>query len=342
MSEMATSPGPPPGAAMVQLMGGFQVSQAVYVVGRLGVATILEQEGPKSVAELATRTGARPGPLGRLIRTLAPVGVFTTDGDQVSITPVGATLSETNPQSLLRVVRMWMETHYLPFSELLHSVVSDEPGADKYLGEPFFDWINRDADRSALFSGAMADLTTGLRAGMFDEYRLPPGHTVADIGGSDGSLLVELLTRDDNAQRRGIVFDRPTTVTNAGPTVAAAGLGDRVEIVGGDFFAAVPTADIYLLGYIFHDWDDESCRRILASIAAAAPPRARVLLVEGVVPDGDVPHLTKAVDLTMLGMLPGRERTEQEYRDLLTSAGFTLDRIVATPTSFSILEATGP
>ncbi|WP_224390448.1 acetylserotonin O-methyltransferase [Pseudonocardia sp. ICBG1293] len=342
MSTTATPPGPPPGAVMIQLMGGFQISQAVYVIGQLGVATILEQEGPTTVAELAARTGSRPEPLGRLIRTLAPVGVFTTDGDLVSITPVGATLSEKHPESLLRVARMRMETHYLPFSELLHSVVSGEPGATKYLGEPMFDWISRDADRSALFSGAMADITAGVRTGMFDGYRLPAGEAVADIGGSDGSVLVELLTRDGDTRRRGIVFDLPTTVPNAEPTVAAAGLRDRVELVGGDFFRAVPTADVYILGHIFHDWDDESCRRILASITAAAPSQARVLLIEGVVPDGDEPHLSKAVDLTMLGMLPGRERTEQEYRDLLAGAGFTLDRVVATPGPYSILEATAP
>ena len=113
-----------------------------------------------------------------------------------------------------------------------------------------------------------------------------------------------------------------------------------MEVVAGDVFAAVPTADIYLLGYILHDWDDESSHRILRAIAAAAAPGARILIVEGVVPPGDQPHLTKAIDLTMLGMVTGKERSEQEYRELLDSAGFALDRVVATPSPFSILEAT--
>jgi hypothetical protein len=340
MSQAETAPGPPPSAVMVSMLRGFQVSQAVYVVARLGVATILEQEGPATVAELARLTGADRGALTRLIRTLTPLGVFTTEDDLVAVTPVGATLSETHAQSLYGVARMWMETHYLPFSDLVHTAFTGEPAADKYLGEPFFDWLARDPQREALFSRAMADITTSMRASMFDGYRLPPGRTVADIGGSDGSVLVELLSRDDDPGRQGIVFDRPPVLPSAHARIAAAGLAGRVQVVGGDFFIAVPRADVYLLGYIFHDWDDEHCRQILTSIAAAAPPGARVLVLEGVLPTGDGPHLTKDIDLTMLGMLTGKERTEQEYRDLLEAGGFTLDRVVPTPTPFSVLEAT--
>ncbi|HZZ50170.1 MAG TPA: methyltransferase [Pseudonocardia sp.] len=329
-----------PSAVMMQLLGGFQVSQAIYVVADLGVATILEREGPKTVAELAGRTGAEPEPLRRLIRTLAPLGVFTTDGEYVNVTPVGATLSKAHPQSLHGVARMWMETHYLPFSELGTSVRTGRPGSEKYLGEPFFDWIADDPRREVLFSEAMASFTLSLRTGMFAGYQLPAGRTVADIGGSDGNMLIELLAHDRDPCRRGILFDRPTTVPAAGPTLAAAGLTDRVEVIAGDFFAEVPRADIYVLSSILHDWDDSSCQRILGNIAAAASPGARLLVIEGVVPDGDQPHLTKAIDLTMLGMLSGKERTEPEYRELLEGAGFTLDRIIPTPSPLSILEAT--
>lgn len=338
VTEVDTMAGPPPHAVMMQLLGGFQVSQAVYVVAELGVATILEQEGPTTVPELARRTGANPDALSRLVRTLAPLGVFATDGESVAATPVGALLSEKHPQSLYGMARMWMETHYLSFSELGHSARTGRPASDKYLGKPFFDWLSTDPDREALFSRAMADLTSSLRSGMFEGYNLPPGRTIADIGGSDGSVLIELLTQDGSSERRGIVFDRPATVPSAYPSLADAGLTDRVDVVPGDFFTAVPAADIYLLSYILHDWDDEHCRRILSSITAAASG-ARLVIIEGVVPPGDEPHLTKAIDLTMLGMLTGQERSAQEYRDLLGSVGFSLDRIVPTPGPFSILEA---
>jgi DNA-binding Lrp family transcriptional regulator len=340
MSESTTVQDPPPSSVMVQILGGFQVSQAAYVTAKLGVATILEQEGPKSVAELAERTGAHPEQLYRLVRSLAPIGLFTTEGEWVSVTPLGAVLSEEHPQSLYDFACMWMETHYLPFNELLHSVRTGRPGAEKHFGQPFLSWMGADPQRAAQFSRAMAEVTSSLRTGMFDGYQLPIGRVVADIGGADGSVLVELLSRDDDPDRRGIVFDQPNVTPTAEETLAAAGLSERVDVVDGDFFAAVPTADVYILGYILHDWDDESSRRILRVIAMAAEPGARVLIVEGVVPPGDQPHLTKAIDLTMLGMVTGKERSEQEYRELLDSAGFTLDRVGVTPSPFSILEAT--
>lgn len=327
-------------ATMIQLLAGFQVSQAMYVVAELGAATVLDQEGSQTVAELARRTDSDPEALARLIRTLTPMGLFSTDGEKVSITPVGATLSETHPRSLHGLARMWMQTHYLPFSELTHSVRVGQPGASKYLGEPLFDWLSRDARREALFSQAMAELTASLRAGVFEGYQLPLGSTVADIGGANASVLIELLTRDADSSRRGIVFDRPDAVLHAQSSLAAAGLTDRVELICGDFFVAVPPAEIYLLGFILHDWDDEHSQRILESIAAAADEGARLVIVEMVVPPGDGPHLSKAVDLTMLGMLTGKERTEHEYRRLLNDSGFTLDRVVATPSPVSILEAT--
>jgi hypothetical protein len=276
MSNATITEGPPPAALMLQYMGGFQVSQAVYVVAKLGVATILEQEGPKPLGELAERAGAHPEALSRLIRTLAPLGLFATGpGDRVTITPLGEVLSEKHPQSVHDVACMWMETHYLPFSELLHSVATGTPGAEKYLGQPFMSWMGAHPDRAAQFSRAMAEVTSSLRTNMFDGYQLPRGHTVADIGGADGSVLVELLNRDDDPGRRGIVFDQPNVTPTAEHTLAAAGLDDRVDVIAGDFFVGVPKADIYLLGYVLHDWDDESNQRILASIAQAASPGAR-------------------------------------------------------------------
>lgn len=232
----------------------------------------------------------------------------------------------------------WMETHYLPFSELLTTARTGQPAAERYLGQPFFDWSAADPERAALQSRAMAEVTAGLRTGMFDTYTLPAGDLIADIGGADGSVLVELLTH--HPDRRGIVFDLPAVVPSAHATLAHQGLDDRVTVTVGDFFDTVPTADIYLLGWILHDWDDESSLRILHTIATAVTRSARLLVIEGIVPADDSPHLTKMIDLTMLGVVTGKERTAQEYRELLDRAGFTVNDIVTTPSPFSIIEAT--
>ncbi|WP_224388612.1 acetylserotonin O-methyltransferase [Pseudonocardia sp. ICBG1293] len=327
---------------IVQLSTGFQISQALFVVVDTGVATCLEQEGPTTVGDLAERTGTRPDRLARLLRALVPVGVLTLDeAGRFGVTEAGALLSETHPASQARLVRMWMQINYLPFSELGHSVRTDTPGGERYLGAPFWEWLHRDPDRAQLFSQAMADITRGLRAGMFEGYRLPPGRVVADLGGADGSLLVELLTRDrGDRSRRGILFDLPTTTPAATPVLTAAGLVDRVEVVGGDFFVAVPAADVYVLAHVLHDWSDEESHRILTTIARAARSGARLLVIEALLPsDATDSGLAGIFDLTMLGLLPGQERTEQHYRDLLDGAGFTVERVVGTSTPYSIVEA---
>jgi hypothetical protein len=322
---------------MTQMMAGFQVSQALYVIAKLDIATQLD-DGPLSVHELAERTGAHEPSVRRLIRTLAPLGVFATRDGHVGTTPLGAVLSRRHPESMHGFIRFWMETHYLPFSTLLNTVRTGEVGTAEYLGKPFFEWIVEDPDRAELMSRAMADVTAGLRTGMFDDYELPDGDVVADIGGGDGSVLLTLLK--DRPERRGIVFDLPAVTPTAEASIAREGLADRIKTVGGDFLEEVPTADIYILGFILHDWDDDTCGRILQAIRAAGNPGARLLIIEGVVPPGDEPHLIKMIDLTMLGMLPGREREAGEYRDLLATNGFTVDRIVSTVSPLSIIEAT--
>ncbi|MFG2477798.1 methyltransferase [Streptomyces fagopyri] len=331
-----SAPTPPPAVVMSQLLGGFQVSQALYVVAKLDVCTMLD-DGPLTVADLAERSGALADPLGRLVRTLTMVGLFRTEGDLVATTPLGALLSRAHPASLAAVAELWMETHYGPFAELLETVRTGVPGATRYFGKPMFAWLSEDPARSELMTRAMANVTGALREGVFDEYELPPGRVVADIGGADGSVLVRLI--GDRPERTGVVLDLPAVQPQAGSRLAGQGLGDRITFTAGDFFESVPAADIYVLSFILHDWDDESGARILESIRKAANPGARLLVLEGVIPPGDTPHMMKMVDLTMLGMLPGRERTEPEFRALLERAGFTLDRVVPTPTVFSIVEA---
>jgi hypothetical protein len=323
---------------MMQMLAGFQLAQALYVVARLDIATHLDR-GAMTVGDLAANTGSQPEPLRRLVRALTPLGVFRQlPDDTVETTALGATLSARGPESVRDAALFWMETHYLPFSELLHTIRTGEPAADRYYGQPFIDWITKDPERIALLTGAMANVTNGLRAGMFDDYRLPEGEVVADLGGADGSVLLTLLA--DEPDRRGIVFDLPDVVPSARESLARRAVAERIEVVAGDFFRSVPRADVYVLSHILHDWDDVSCRRILNAIRNAAAPGARLVVIEGVVPPDARPHVTKMVDLTMLAMQTGKERTADEYQELLTAAGFTVDRIVSTRSPYSLIEAT--
>jgi len=184
----------------------------------------------------------------------------------------------------------------------------------------------------------MANLTNSVRMGALSAYQLPAGDLVADIGGADGSLLAVLLASEP--ARRGIVFDRPHVVPAASQLLADRGLADRIDVVAGNFFDAVPSADIYVMSAILHDWDDAAAARLLTNMAAAGQPGARLVTLELVVPEGDQPHVAKMVDLNMLVMGTGKERTAKEFEALFASAGFRLDRIVETPTPFCFLEAT--
>jgi hypothetical protein len=332
-------PEPPPPVQMVQLLAGFQIAQALYVTAKLDVATAL-LDGPTSVGDLATRTGADPDMLGRLIRTLAGLGVFRqTEPGVYALTALGETLAVGTPGSVRDLALTWMETHYAAFGDLLGGVRAGEPAATLHYGRPFFDWLSTQPEQVQCFTGAMANLTHGIKAHAIAGYTLPAGPTVADIGGADGSVLGALLAGDPDPARRGIVFDLPHVVPAARARMAELGLEDRVEAVAGDFFQSVPAADVYVVSMILHDWDDTGCAALLRRIAQAARPGAHLVAVEFVVPPGDEMHMSKMIDLTMLGMLTGRERTLQEFDELLGAAGFRMERVVNNPTPLSILEA---
>ncbi|MFD2415221.1 methyltransferase [Amycolatopsis pigmentata] len=329
----------PPTVVMARLLNGFVVSQALFVLADAGVATILADEGPQAIATLAERTGSDVDVLTRLIRSLTPHGIFRTERGKVAVTALGATLSENHPQSVFGIALASLHLHYRAAAELRHTLRTGESAASKYFGKPYFDHLATDPPLAAIFGKAMTDFARTMRAGTFDDYRLPDGELIADIGGGDGTILTELLRADVRPGRRGIVFDRPGVVESAHAVLAAARLTERVDVVAGDFFAEVPRADIYLLSWILHDWIDEEALKILRTVAAAAPAGSRLLVVEQVMPAGDEPHPAKEMDLAMVCLVGGRERTESEFRALLGDAGFVVERIVSTPTPLMILES---
>jgi hypothetical protein len=202
---------------MVQLLAGFQVSQALYVVAKLGVATALA-DGPRTIDQLATATGAEADVLRRLTRDLARLGIFRSSDGMVEVTALGLTLADGHPGSLHDVAIYWMETHYAPFAELLHTARTGEGAAAHHYGEPFFDWIAKSPELVGIQNRAMATVTQGLRAGMFDGYTLPGGTLVTDIGGADGAMMCEFLASEP--ERRGIVFDLPEVVPAATKVLA--------------------------------------------------------------------------------------------------------------------------
>jgi hypothetical protein len=330
---------PPPPVQMLQMLTGFQISQALYVAARLGVADQL-LDGPRSAGDIADAVGADPSSLRRLLRTLASLGVFAESEPGIfAVTPLGRTLAADEPGSVRDMALMWMETHYDPFARLIDTVKTGVTAADIHYGAPFFDWISQYPDQVSQFTGAMANLTAGLKAGAVAAYDFNGAGKIVDIGGADGALLAQILA--GAPATTGVTFDLPHVIAEAAASIKAHGLGDRLGAESGDFFEAVPSgADTYLLSIVLHDWDDERAGQILKNIRTAAEPGATVIALEPVMPAGDVPPLSKLLDLTMLAMTGGLERTEDEHRQLFERAGLNFHHVVATPTPISFVVAT--
>ena len=255
-----------------------------------------------------------------------------------ALTPLGQTLTSGQPGSMRDVIIMFMETHYAPFGELIHTIRTGQPAAERYYGEPFFTWLSHHPDQASRFTGAMANLTGGFKTAAIASLPLNGARTIVDIGGADGSVLAAILGA--HPQMRGVLFDLPHVITAAPQTLASHGVADRAESVGGDFFESVPAGgEVYLLSLVLHDWPDRQAARILANIAAAGRG-ARLLVLDFVVPPGNAPHMSKISDLNMLAMMGGKERTAPEWHELLERTGFTSIEIRQTGTPFSVIQAT--
>ncbi|MEM8620048.1 MAG: methyltransferase [Actinomycetota bacterium] len=329
--------GPPPPAIALQLAGGFIASQAVYAFAKLGIADALSG-GPRPADAVATRVGADPDRLRRLLRSLAGFGVVDEVApDTYQLTEVGQ-LFCNEPGSLADMTAMWMETHYEAFAGLPQALTSGRPGFDTVMGEGFWPWIEQRPELAELFSRAMTSMGAQTQSAAVEAFDFTPYQRIVDVGGAHGAFVAAALAQSTSS--RGVVFDLPHVVASAAPFLDSTGVADRVECVGGDFFDEVPSAgDLYLLSFILHDWSDADCVRILQSVRNALPDHGRLLILENVIPSGNEPHLGKVLDVVMMTILNGAERTQDEYAALLAETGFEIERVVPTQAPTSLVVA---
>jgi hypothetical protein len=323
---------------MGRLISGYWQSQAVYVAAKLRLADALAA-GPLLAAELASRVGAHPEALARLMRALASVGVFCQQPDgRFENTPQSDCLRSDVPGSQWAMAVMMGEEHYLAWAELLYCIRTGEGGFRKVFDRPIFEYLQENPEQGQLFDAAMTSIHGAETAAMLDAYDFSEIGTLCDIGGGNGSLLLRTLERFPHL--RGILYDLPHVAERARKALESSSFSNRCETRGGSFFDSIPTgADAYLLRHIIHDWDDEKSRLILKNIRKVLPAQGRVLLVESVIAPGNEPSFAKWLDLTMLVIPEGKERTEPEFRELLDSASLQLVRIVPTASEISIIEA---
>jgi hypothetical protein len=328
----------PASFALLQMLSGFWLSAAIYAAAKLGLADELG-DGPKTVDYLAQKAGVNPDALYRLLRALGSAGIFTEAGPRrFALTPLGEYLRSDVPGSLRSYAIVAKEMGWEPWGHLLHSVKTGETAFHHVHGTGYFDFLREHPDLGNLFNEAMTGFVTANGMAVAAAYDFAPASKIVDIGGGNGTLITAILKKYQKTS--GIIFDLPGVIEEAKKKLGSAGLSDRCACIGGNFFKAIPSgADVYVMASIIHDWDDEHAITILRNCGKAMPAGAKLLLVEMVIPPGDTPFFGKLLDLMMLVNLGGRERTEDEYRDLLAAGGFHVTKIIPTKTPSSIIEA---
>lgn len=330
----------PPAAQLMQLGMGFIVSQAISVAARLYIADHLKN-GAQSIEALAALTETDAPSLYRLMRALSSVGIFRKEADGTfSNTVLSEHLREDHPDSMRSALHMICDQeHWRPHGNMLHSVKTGEIAFDYTFGMPVFPYFEQNPAAAEVFDNAMTSFSASISRAVAGTYDFSGAQTIADIGGGHGLVLSTVLKAFPHA--KGILFDQPHVVSGANNLLENAGVAERVEIVSGDFFKEIPVeADIYLMKFILHDWNDEQCDAILANLAKSAQPGSKLLLIETVVEENDnQPSASKVMDLNMLVMTGGKERTPSEYAALLEKAGFKLTDVYPTPSPLQIVEA---
>lgn len=338
MAGAQDAAGQDPTARLLGLTAGFGIFQALHVAARLGIADALGEDARPADA-MAAELAAEPQALYRLLRALSSVGVFAEDAPGIfRNTPASAKLMTAAPGSLRGFVMLaGSEECWRSWGELRHAIKTGQPAFDQVYGEPLFDYFAKNPEPARVFDEAMAGRSAAEITALLAAYDFSDAGHIVDVGGGNGTLLSAILAK--YPQLEGTVFDLPHVV-DAAREIDANRRQPRLHFAGGSFFDEMPVAgDTYLLKKVIHDWGDEPARRVLARCRAAMSPRARLLLIESVVPASGAPTFMTFLDLWMLVFAGGRERTEEEYRALLGSAGLSLRRVVPTGSPVCVIEA---
>jgi SAM-dependent methyltransferase len=334
----------PPGSAehLRNLLVGHIPVQLACAMAGLRLADLLA-DGPMTVDELSTAAKARPDLLRRLLRGLADIGLVTVDlDDRVSATELGALLRSGTTGSMRDLALYRGGPSYTSWGKLEHTVRTGDPAFEAALGAPFFSYMRDHPEDGAAFEGGMTRLSLDVIDEVLARYDFSAATRILDVGGGRGHFAAAVL--EAYPQVEGAVLDVPERIDAANEYLRGRGLGDRSVAIGGDFLDAVPEGyDLHILKWILHDWNDASCRQLLAHCRAALPADGRLLVVELLLPDGAAAdrrlHPAIQTDLFMLvNFADSRERSLDEYSRLLGDSGFALAQAIALPSSFSILD----
>ncbi|MFE1765211.1 methyltransferase [Streptomyces angustmyceticus] len=329
----------PPHVRILSLVAAKWVSQPISVLAELGVADILA-EGPQTPEELAETLGVHASSLRRCLRATTSVGVFTEHEDgRYGLTPMADSLRRDAPDSirswtlLLTKGPMWDS-----FGRLAETVRTGKPAFEVAHGATLFEHLDANPGFESLYETAMGELTSEVARELVPVIDLGSYERLVDVGGGDGVLLGTLLQHYPSA--KGVLVERPAVIELARQRLADLGVADRVRLVAGDATKDIPAdGDAYLIKNMLHCLDDGTALTVLRALREAGGNDAPLFVIESVVPPGNDFHWAKLIDVEMLADSDGRERTEGEWQELFSRAGFELERVVPATPPQSVLVA---
>ncbi len=338
MSQPAGEPALPPHARVVQMVTGFIISRAIHVAAKLGLADLMK-DGAREATDLADATRTNPGALYRLLRMLAALGFFTeVEPRRFANAALGEALRSDHP-GMARATALFLANNHSwdVWKELESSLATGRSGFSRAHGIGTFEFLSHNPDDAKLFNDMMIGFHGAEPAAVAKVFDGTGVEHLVDIGGGTGNLITTILKA--NPKMRGTLYDLPHVAEEAKKRIASLGLKVRCEVVSGSFFDEVPVGETYTLSHIIHDWDEATCLKILGH-CKKANPKAKVQLIEMVIPEGDEMHFGKITDLVMLVHTEGgQERTESEYAELFDKDGYKLNQVIPTESPVSIIEA---
>lgn len=327
----------PPHVYIMETATGNWRGQLVFAAAKLGLADLLK-DGPKSVRDMAKMTGTDPDALYRVLRALAMLGIFKETENRIFVTTsYGKTLERDHPDSVLPLAQLVGEDFWAkPWAQILYSLKTGTDSFSHAIGSNIFDYLKSHPEQWSIFNAWMTRVSNMNCPVIASSFPFSNYKTIVDVGGGEGSLISHILERHPGVS--GILYDLPEVVRE--PRGIKDSVSSRCKIEAGSFFESVPKgADIYIMQQIIHDWNDELCIKILRNCLNAMNRDGRVLIVDAVIKPGNAMDINKFLDIQMMLLTNGRERTADEFRQLLESAGLSLSAIHRTATMFSLIEA---
>ncbi len=315
----------------------FWLLTSLHVAAKLNIAETL-RSGPKSIDEIASAVDAHVPSLYRIMRSLSSHGIFREKKNKVfALNAVSRALLDGHGSLRYTIIHHLGIVNWMAMGNLFHAVKTGEDSFTYAHGKPIYDYLSEHPAEYELFDKSMSNLSDMGLPLILNSCDFSKFETVADIGGGEGFLLSHILKKYPHL--KGILFDLTEALQKAQTMLESHGISSRTEIVHGSFFEKMNiTADVYILKNILHNWDDEHFLTILKNISDSMPTAAKIYIIDMVVPENNLPSISKLLDIQMLGIMAGgKERTRNEFSALIEKAGLRLDRLIPTIGPLSIL-----